>query len=73
MDLKKFYFARLLAVVSASLCYLHAFLLIYTLLEQGSNLEAYVCTNNNLREKRIVKLPVKYTIPFKNAKTIWQF
>ena len=73
MDLKKFYFTRLLAGVSASLCYLHAFLLIYTLLEQGSNLEAYVCTNNNLREKRIVKLPVKYTIPFKNAKTIWQF
>ena len=72
MDLEKFYFTRLLAVVSASLCYLHAFSLIYTLLEQGSNPGAYVCTNNNLREKRIVKLPVKYTSPFKNAKTIWQ-
>ena len=39
MDLEKFYFTRLLTVVSASLCYLHGLLLIYTLLEQVSNSE----------------------------------
>ena len=73
MDIKKFYFARLLAVVSASLCYLHGLLLIYTLLEQGSNSEAYVCTNNsNMKEKRIIKLPVNYTSPLENVKTIRQ-
>ena len=68
---KKSYFTRLLAVVSASLWYLLGLLLIYTLLEQGNNSEAYVCTNNNnLKEKRIIKSPVNYTSPFKNAKTI---
>ena len=33
----------------------------------------YVCTNNkNLKEKWIIKLPVNYTSPFKNVKTIRQ-
>ena len=73
MDLEKFYFTRLLTVVSASLCYLHGLLLIYTLLEQGSNSEAYVCTNNsNMKEKRIIKLPVNYTSSLENVKTIRQ-
>ena len=69
IDLKKFYFTRLLTVVSASLCYLDGLLLIYTLLEQERN--SYICAdNNNLKEKRIIKFPVNYTSLFKNAKTI---
>ena len=73
IDLKKFFFTRLLAAVSASLCYLYGLLLllIYTLLEQEGNSEAYICTNNNnLKEKRIIKFPVNYTSLFENAKNI---
>ena len=67
---KKLYFARLLGVVSAFLCYLHILLLIYTLLEQGSNSDSFICTNNsNMKEKQIIKLHISYTSSFKNVKS----
>ena len=72
MDLKKFYFTLSLTVASTSLYYGHVLLLLHALLEQRSISEADVCTNNNLKEKLIIKLSVNCTSPFKNVHIVRQ-